>query len=242
MSRYMTIKGRENGVDVMDFPIRMITVDGQEAGANVDCGVFYLYHCASYFGKSFKSYRLNQIIERRRYRAEIYASLVLSDLNKIRENVLSRVDDFVKNNEAIMIGVLRNEKLVREAEIKALKAKQQADFERRRKAKSDKESAALVAATIAAEEATAERKTTRNESAQIGAVEKEEAALVAVTIAAEHATLNRKSIRNALAAPPVPEISSRSRAPVVKSNGPAASSVVPAPASKSKAPAYRKKN
>ncbi|XP_021726299.1 uncharacterized protein LOC110693495 [Chenopodium quinoa] len=242
MSRYMTIKGRENGVDVMDFPIRMIKVDGPKAAANVDCGVFCLYHCASYFGKSFKSYRLNQIIERRRYRAEICASLVLSDLNKIRDNVLSRVDDFVKNNEAIMIEVLRNEKLVREAEIEALKAEPQADLERRRKAKSDKEATALVAATIAAEEAAAKRKSKRNNTTQIGDVEKEEAALVAATIAAEQATLNRKSIRNVSAAAPVQAVLSRSRAPVVKRNAPAASSIVPAPASKSTTPTYRKKN
>ncbi|XP_021721383.1 uncharacterized protein LOC110688942 isoform X2 [Chenopodium quinoa] len=210
MSRYMTIKGREDGVDVVGFPIQMIKLDGQKVGQNVDCGVFCLYHCASYFGKTFRSYCLNQVIQRRRYRAEICASLVLSDLNNERKFVLSRADQYVKNHEMIMAEVLQNEKLIKEAEIEAYKVEQRADYERRRKAKVEKEEAALVAATIAAEEDFAKRKLANSSSATVENQAKE--------APAEEAAAGKRSTRNMSAAETAP-----------------ASAVEPAPTSKSKA-------
>ncbi|KAL2942908.1 FK506-binding protein 15, partial [Bienertia sinuspersici] len=47
--------------------------------------------------------------QRRIYRAEICASIVLSDLNIIRSQVLSSIDDFNKNRTAFQAFVIQHE-------------------------------------------------------------------------------------------------------------------------------------
>ncbi|KAL2931819.1 Midasin, partial [Bienertia sinuspersici] len=106
---YLFMKGHSTADWVRQFKIRQIKFDWQSCRTNMDCGVFLLYHCCLYQGKAFKSANLHKASQRRIYRAEICASIVLSDLNIIRSQVLSSVDDFNKNRIAIQASVIQDE-------------------------------------------------------------------------------------------------------------------------------------
>ncbi|XP_021742932.1 uncharacterized protein LOC110709013 [Chenopodium quinoa] len=114
MSKYLVSKGHDNGEFVKDFEIRMIPLDSQKCASETnDCGIFCLYHCATYKGKPFKCKSLTQALERRRFRAEICASLVLCNLNLCRTDVLKSVDAFCDNNQEIYAEVILNEEIAK---------------------------------------------------------------------------------------------------------------------------------
>ncbi|XP_021765285.1 uncharacterized protein LOC110729817 [Chenopodium quinoa] len=91
----------------------MIPLDSQKCTVETyDCGVFCLYHCATYEGKAFKCKSLTQALERRRFRVEICASLVLRNLNLRRDDDFKSVKYFSENNEEIYVEVKLNEKII----------------------------------------------------------------------------------------------------------------------------------
>ncbi|KAL2944093.1 Sentrin-specific protease 5 [Bienertia sinuspersici] len=106
---YLFVKGHSTADWVRQFKIRQIKFDWQSCRTNMDCGVFLLYHCCLYQGKAFKSANLHKASQHRIYRAEICASIVLSDLNIIRSQILSSIDDFNKNRTAIQASVIQHE-------------------------------------------------------------------------------------------------------------------------------------
>lgn len=62
--------------------------------SNLDCGLFLMFHMLFFFGDVF-SCSLHCKELRALFRAEIAATLVLSDLNKNRDEVLEKVQDLI---------------------------------------------------------------------------------------------------------------------------------------------------
>ncbi|XP_048491242.2 uncharacterized protein LOC125492634 [Beta vulgaris subsp. vulgaris] len=109
MSTFMKAKGHASSELIHSFPIREIHFDWKSRSPNLDCGVFMLYHCCLYNGKRFKSAHLHKARERKLYRAEICASLVLSDLNIIRAPLLISLENFNKDRQSIVVSVVQHE-------------------------------------------------------------------------------------------------------------------------------------
>lgn len=94
MGKYLVSKGIEKGAKVSEFKLVNVAFRWQGVGYNAnDCGVYLMLHMLLYCGSPFDC-RLGEIDTNDLSRAEIAAILILSDLNKCRDDVLSRVASF----------------------------------------------------------------------------------------------------------------------------------------------------
>ncbi|XP_074266837.1 uncharacterized protein LOC141590125 [Silene latifolia] len=101
MGKYMVYKGLDKGKKVEGFPFVNITFNWQGAGYTVnDCGLYVMVHMLLYRGEPFEC-TIGTKDSNDLMRAEVVATLVLSDINVDREAVLSRVAAFkeVKDRE-----------------------------------------------------------------------------------------------------------------------------------------------
>ncbi|XP_074300156.1 uncharacterized protein LOC141631375 [Silene latifolia] len=94
MGKYMAYKGLDKGKRVEGFPFVNIKFNWQGAGHTAnDCGLYVMVHMLLYRGEPFDC-TLGTEESNDLMRAEIAATLVLSDINVDREDVLSRVSAF----------------------------------------------------------------------------------------------------------------------------------------------------
>ncbi|XP_074298972.1 uncharacterized protein LOC141629961 [Silene latifolia] len=94
MGKYLVSKGLSKGAKVSGFKIVNIEFSWQGQGySRNDCGVFMMLHMMFYRGSPFEC-DLGKEDAMSLYRAEIAATLVLCDINSIREDILTRVGFF----------------------------------------------------------------------------------------------------------------------------------------------------
>ncbi|KAH9612315.1 hypothetical protein KSS87_022773, partial [Heliosperma pusillum] len=87
---YLVSKGTENAVKVKEFMMINVPFDCQTREHNLDCGVFMMFHMMFFDGDIFDC-ELYNVQKRDLYRGEIAATLILSDFNGNRSEVLERV-------------------------------------------------------------------------------------------------------------------------------------------------------
>ncbi|KAH9604351.1 hypothetical protein KSS87_009655, partial [Heliosperma pusillum] len=95
---YLVSKGTENAVKVRKFMMINVPFDWQTREHNLDCGVFMMFHMMFFYGDIFDC-ELYNVEKRDLYRGEIAATLILSDFNGNRSEVLERV---TRHNEMIV--------------------------------------------------------------------------------------------------------------------------------------------
>ncbi|KAH9627333.1 hypothetical protein KSS87_006501 [Heliosperma pusillum] len=89
-AEYLVSKGTENAVKVRKFMMINVPFDWQTREHNLDCGVFMMFHMMFFDGDIFDC-ELYNVEKRDLYRGEIAATLILSDFNGNRSEVLERV-------------------------------------------------------------------------------------------------------------------------------------------------------
>ncbi|KAH9614108.1 hypothetical protein KSS87_021520 [Heliosperma pusillum] len=89
-AEYLVSKGTENAVKVRKFMMINVPFDWQTREHNLDCGVFMMFHMMFFYGDIFDC-ELYNVEKRDLYRGEIAATLILSDFNGNRSEVLERV-------------------------------------------------------------------------------------------------------------------------------------------------------
>ncbi|KAH9607935.1 hypothetical protein KSS87_006595 [Heliosperma pusillum] len=89
-AEYLVSKGTENAVKVKEFMMINVPFDWQTQEHDLDCGVFMMFHMMFFYGDIFDC-ELYNVQKRDLYRGEIAATLILSDFNGNRSEVLERV-------------------------------------------------------------------------------------------------------------------------------------------------------
>lgn len=109
---YLCEKGVLNARGVSDFKLVNIRFKWQEhvsTAGKIDCGVFMMLHMLFYCGELFDC-DLGNLDSRNLYRAEIAATLLLSDINSCRDELLTKVVDFEKRKESLLPGLIEKRK------------------------------------------------------------------------------------------------------------------------------------
>ncbi|KAK9665423.1 hypothetical protein RND81_14G111800 [Saponaria officinalis] len=100
MGDYMVSKGISKGEKVRGFPLVNMQFTWQGAAhSRNDCGVYTMLHMLLYCGDLFECFDPLELDRMQLYRAEIAATLVLSDINNVREAVLSCSSSFNKQKD-----------------------------------------------------------------------------------------------------------------------------------------------
>ncbi|KAK9725160.1 hypothetical protein RND81_05G126400 [Saponaria officinalis] len=100
MGDYMVSKGISKGEKVRGFPLVNMQFTWQGAAhSRNDCGVYTMLHMLLYCGDLFECFDPLELDRMQLYRAEIAATLVLSDINIVREAVLSCSSSFNKQKD-----------------------------------------------------------------------------------------------------------------------------------------------
>ncbi|KAH9624888.1 hypothetical protein KSS87_018372 [Heliosperma pusillum] len=89
-AEYLVSKGTENAVKVRKFMMINVPFDWQTREHNLDCGVFMMFQMMFFTGDIFDC-ELYNVEKRDLYRGEIATTLILSDFNGNRSEVLERV-------------------------------------------------------------------------------------------------------------------------------------------------------
>ncbi|KAK9671328.1 hypothetical protein RND81_12G022100 [Saponaria officinalis] len=119
MGNFLGKKGIKRGFQVKDFEFEDIPFDWKRMyeSSNNDCGVFLMLHMLFFSGSIFYCDLANSQ-SRILYRAEMAAVLIMSDLNKCRDEVLGKVADFSRLKQSILPELLRKrQEASREVEI-----------------------------------------------------------------------------------------------------------------------------
>lgn len=91
----------EKGHEVTDYDLKIPLFKWRSEEPNNDCGCFMMMHMMFFVGDTFNADLAGK--ERRvLYRAEILATLVLSDMNGSRNELLEAVDGFKKNKAELL--------------------------------------------------------------------------------------------------------------------------------------------
>ncbi|KAK9706686.1 hypothetical protein RND81_07G144700 [Saponaria officinalis] len=100
MGDYMVSKGISKGEKVRGFPLVNMQFTWQGAAhSRNDCGVYTMLHMLLYCGDLFECFDPLELDRMQLYWAEIAATLVLSDINIVREAVLSCSSSFNKQKD-----------------------------------------------------------------------------------------------------------------------------------------------
>jgi len=119
---YLCQKGVLQGREVSRFEMVNIPFKWQEdvsTAGKTDCAVYMMLHMLFYCGDLFDC-DLSNIGSRNLYRTEIAATLVLSDINSCREELLTKVTEFEKAKEVSLPIILDERKLVDEEKARRL--------------------------------------------------------------------------------------------------------------------------
>ncbi|KAH9623913.1 hypothetical protein KSS87_010203, partial [Heliosperma pusillum] len=114
-AEYLVSKGTENAVKVKEFMMINVPFDWQTREQDLDCGVFMMFHMKFFYGDIFDC-ELYNVQKRDLYRGEVAATLILSDFNGNRSEVLERVTrhnemkDMVEDGSASVVGSSRRGK------------------------------------------------------------------------------------------------------------------------------------
>ncbi|KAK9714631.1 hypothetical protein RND81_06G108000 [Saponaria officinalis] len=99
-ARLFTFRGISKGEKVRGFPLVNMQFTWQGAAhSRNDCGVYTMLHMLLYCGDLFECFDPLELDRMQLYRAEIAATLVLSDINIVREAVLSCSSSFNKQKD-----------------------------------------------------------------------------------------------------------------------------------------------
>lgn len=104
LSGFLCEKGFQKWADVPQFKYVNVEFDWQRdcsTAGYVDCGLYMMMHFLLYNGRPF-SCGLADKNTRDLYRAEIVATLVLSDINLVRGDVLEKVEAFEGTKESAL--------------------------------------------------------------------------------------------------------------------------------------------
>ncbi|KAH9612248.1 hypothetical protein KSS87_013679, partial [Heliosperma pusillum] len=116
-AEYLVSKGTKNVEKVKEFMMINVPFDWQTREQALDCGVFMMLHMMFFYGDIFDC-ELYNVQKRDLYRGEVAATLILSDFNGDRSEVLERV---TRHNE--MKGNLLPKLLSKRERIKKKKTK-----------------------------------------------------------------------------------------------------------------------
>ncbi|KAH9610215.1 hypothetical protein KSS87_001935, partial [Heliosperma pusillum] len=116
-AEYLVSKGTKNAVKVKEFMMINVPFDWQTREQDLDCGVFMMFHMMFFDGDIFYC-ELYNVQKRDLYRGEVAVTLILSDFNGNRSEVLERV---TRHNE--MKGKLLPKLLSKRERIKKKKTK-----------------------------------------------------------------------------------------------------------------------
>lgn len=119
---YLCHKGVAKAKEVSQFEMVNVPFKWQEDvfdAGKTDCAIYMMLHMLFYCGDLFDC-DLSNIDSRNLYRAEIAATLLLSDINSSREDLLSKVTEFEKQKEASLPIILEERKLVDEEKARRL--------------------------------------------------------------------------------------------------------------------------
>lgn len=113
VGQYLCTKGIQKGADVRNFEFFSVPFSWQlhasEAGAT-ECGLYTMMHMLLYNGELFDC-DLASKTSRKLYRAELVATLVLSDSNNIRSEVLGSIEEFEKCKKSLLPTILEKRKI-----------------------------------------------------------------------------------------------------------------------------------
>jgi hypothetical protein len=107
LGRYLVKKGLPKGADVEGFPMVNVPFSWQSGSDshNNDCGLFVMMHMLLYVGIPFEC-GLGDSDKRILFRAEIAATLVMSDINDSRNSVLTKVQDMFGNKQLLLAALV----------------------------------------------------------------------------------------------------------------------------------------
>ncbi|XP_048499499.2 uncharacterized protein LOC125497063 [Beta vulgaris subsp. vulgaris] len=112
MGDFLAKRNHPNAELVPHYKFEVQEFDWKSSKSNNDCGVFLIHHMQFYEGTKFDNVHLMKALGRRFLRAQICATLVLSDMNESRNDTLSKLDDFNKNRDVLAAEVRSRKKAI----------------------------------------------------------------------------------------------------------------------------------
>ncbi|KAK9671728.1 hypothetical protein RND81_12G050800 [Saponaria officinalis] len=114
MGIFLNDNNLTKGLEVCKFPLVVVPFNWHQIDEpNLDCGLFLMLHMLLYCGKAFDC-DLGNPQSRILYRAEVAATLMLSDINDLRPQLLLRIEKFENEKQSLLPKLLDLRKQVAE--------------------------------------------------------------------------------------------------------------------------------
>ncbi|KAK9740534.1 hypothetical protein RND81_03G042500 [Saponaria officinalis] len=104
---YLCSKGNRSALRSRIYPMENVPFHWQSDDINLDCGLFMMFHMLFFVGELFEC-DLHDKKKRELYRAEVAATLVLSDMNENRTEFLEKVKGLEEIKATLLPKLLRN--------------------------------------------------------------------------------------------------------------------------------------
>ncbi|KAH9617932.1 hypothetical protein KSS87_007990 [Heliosperma pusillum] len=112
LSDYLELKGIDRGSEMVMFEHRQIKFSWQSSSPNLpESGLFVMMHMLMYDGNPFDNEDLRRKISRRYLVFQLTASLILADINTIRDEVVGKVNQFLVEKDEIWTRVHAQRKI-----------------------------------------------------------------------------------------------------------------------------------
>ncbi|KAL8479103.1 hypothetical protein ACS0TY_030844 [Phlomoides rotata] len=102
LSSYLVSKNHPKAKDILTFELKNIKFPWQTSRVDSDCGVYLMHHMKNFDGVVYTSPDMNKVAVRNVLRAQIVASIILSNENETRLQVIDKAYTFYKDKPTLL--------------------------------------------------------------------------------------------------------------------------------------------